>query len=56
MFGDLENADRFVLYEEWTSSEALEAHNQETHVIDFLAAANHLLAEPFQVTWLRSIR
>lgn len=55
VFADLDDQTRFVLYEEWTSSAALATHNEQSHVLDFVASADELLAHPFQVARLRSI-
>jgi len=55
VFADLNDVNRFVLHEEWVDQEALDAHNLQAHVSDFLAQAEGLLAEPFVVTWMRAI-
>ena len=55
VYGDLEDRNRFVLYEEWTSSEALKSHNEQPHVRDFVAVVGDLLVQPFQVARLRNI-
>jgi quinol monooxygenase YgiN len=49
VFTDGESSDTFVLYEEWTSSAALAAHNEQKHVKDFLAAAKPILARELKV-------
>jgi quinol monooxygenase YgiN len=49
VFRDDESPNTFVLYEEWTSSAALDAHNELQHVTDFLAAAEPLLARKLSV-------
>jgi quinol monooxygenase YgiN len=48
-FTDEESRDTFVLYEEWTNSAALAAHNELQHVKDFFAAAEPFLAEELKV-------
>ena len=55
VYADLEDRNRFVLYEKWTSSEALKSHNQQPHVRDFVAVVGDLLVQPFHVTRLRTI-
>ena len=55
VYADLDHNNRFVLYEKWTTSDALEAHNQQPHVRDFVATVSDLLVEPFHVAWLRNI-
>ena len=55
VYADLEDHNRFVLYEKWTSSEALDSHNDQPHVRDFVAVVSDLLVQPFQVARLRSI-
>jgi quinol monooxygenase YgiN len=52
VFRDEDRADRFVLVEEWSDRAALEAHNAQPHVRQFVAAVGDLLAEPFGVTRL----
>jgi quinol monooxygenase YgiN len=52
VFRDEDRADRFVLVEEWTDEGALEAHNAQPHVRQFVAAVGDLLVEPFAVTRL----
>ncbi|MFD3444427.1 putative quinol monooxygenase [Microbacteriaceae bacterium 4G12] len=39
----------FVLHEEWTSAEALQAHNEQPHVTEFLAAAEPLMTRGLTV-------
>jgi len=41
--------ERFVLVEEWTSTGALDAHNQTAHFHEAVAAAAPLLAAPLDV-------
>jgi len=48
-FTDEESPDTFVLYEEWTSSAALAAHNEQKHVKDFFAAAEPIMARELRV-------
>lgn len=55
VMADLDDPSTFILYEEWTNQETLIRHNQEQHVIDFVALADHLLAEPFRVQRLRNV-
>ncbi len=55
VFADLEEPDRFLLYEEWTTEEALADHNERTHVCEFLALTADWLVSPFHVTRLRPI-
>jgi quinol monooxygenase YgiN len=52
---DMDQPDRFVLVEEWSDQGALEAHNAQPHVTDFVAAVDDLLVEPFVVTRLAPI-
>jgi quinol monooxygenase YgiN len=49
VFRNEESPRTFVLYEEWTSIAALDAHNELQHVTDFLAAAEHLIARELRV-------
>jgi quinol monooxygenase YgiN len=46
---DGESPDTFVLYEEWTSSATLAAHNEQKHVKDFFAAAERIMARELRV-------
>jgi len=55
IFADLNDANRFILYEEWTTQELLDDHGLQAHVVDFLVETEDLLAEPFAVTWMRTI-
>jgi len=55
VFQDSDQADRFVLVEEWTDQAALEAHNAQPHVAHFTASAGALLVEPFVVTRLAPV-
>jgi len=41
--------ERFVLVEEWSSTEALDAHNRTSHFHEAVAAAGPLLAAPLEV-------
>jgi quinol monooxygenase YgiN len=55
VFRDEDRADRFVLVEEWSDEDALEAHNAQPHVTQFVAAVGDLLVEPFGVTRLSPV-
>jgi quinol monooxygenase YgiN len=55
IFADLNDANRFILYEEWATQELLDDHGLQTHVVDFLVETEELLAEPFAVTRMRAI-
>ncbi|EAR24774.1 hypothetical protein A20C1_05821 [marine actinobacterium PHSC20C1] len=55
VFSDLHDENRFVLHEEWATTELLAAHNREAHVLEFIARAEGLLREPFTATWMRPI-
>jgi quinol monooxygenase YgiN len=55
VYGDLNDNCRFVMHEEWASSELLAEHNLQAHVSDFLEQAEDLLLEPFTVTKMRAI-
>ena len=46
---DRAQPERFVLVEEWSSVEALEAHNRTPHFHEAVAAAGPLLAAPLEV-------
>jgi quinol monooxygenase YgiN len=50
VFMDRQQPGTFVLFEGWASNEDLEAHNEENHVKEFVAAVEPLLAVPFSVT------
>ncbi|WP_455835923.1 putative quinol monooxygenase [Pseudarthrobacter siccitolerans] len=50
VFSDGQQPGIFVLFEGWASNEDLEAHNEEDHVKEFVAAVEPLLAVPFSVT------
>ena len=41
--------ERFALVEEWSSTEALDAHNRTAHFAEAVAAAGPLLAGPLEV-------
>jgi quinol monooxygenase YgiN len=41
--------ERFVLVEEWSSVEALDAHNRTPHFHEAVSAAGPLLAAPLEV-------
>jgi quinol monooxygenase YgiN len=49
VFSDADSPSTFVLYEEWTSMAALDAHNELRHVKDFFAAAEPVLAGELRV-------
>jgi quinol monooxygenase YgiN len=49
VFNDEEAPGTFLLYEKWTSSTALDMHNEQQHVNDFLVAAQHVLARNLRV-------
>ncbi|MEC1260665.1 putative quinol monooxygenase [Bacillus swezeyi] len=49
LFEDVENANTFVMLEQWKDEEALNAHNQTEHFQTFVQAAGDLLAEPLNV-------
>jgi quinol monooxygenase YgiN len=55
VFRDMDQADRFVLVEEWSDHAALEAHNAQPHVVRFVAAVGDLLVEPFEVRRLAPV-
>lgn len=55
VFRDVDRADRFVLVEEWTDRAALEAHNAQPHVTQFVEAVRDLLIEPFTVARLAPV-
>ncbi|MCO4252006.1 putative quinol monooxygenase [Pseudarthrobacter raffinosi] len=55
VFGDEQDPDTFLLCEKWTSSEALDAHNEQPHVVDFVESAAQFMAEPLRVHRLRPI-
>jgi quinol monooxygenase YgiN len=49
VFGDGDSPGTFMLYEEWTSMAALDAHNELQHVKDFFAAADPVMAGKLRV-------
>ena len=49
VFKDAEEPGTFLLYEKWTSSTALEVHNEQQHVKDFLVAAKQVMARDLRV-------
>ncbi|MDQ1531572.1 MAG: hypothetical protein QOE37_1677 [Microbacteriaceae bacterium] len=55
VFQDRDRADRFVLVEDWSDQAALEAHNAQPYVTQFLSAAGPLLVEPLGVTRLAPV-
>jgi quinol monooxygenase YgiN len=52
VFSDDQRPGMFVLLERWASREALTAHNEETHVTEFITNCEQLVALPFTVTSL----
>ncbi len=50
---DVEDADRFVLWEEWLDERSLVEHNTRPHVERFREACAELLAVPLRVQRLR---
>jgi quinol monooxygenase YgiN len=50
VFADAHQPGTFVLFEGWARSEDLKAHNDESHVKEFLKAVEPLMAVPFSVT------
>jgi quinol monooxygenase YgiN len=55
VFQDMDDADRFVLVEEWSDARAHESHDAQPHVARFLAASRDLLVEPLAVTRLAAV-
>jgi quinol monooxygenase YgiN len=55
VFSDEQDPRTFLLYEKWTSSAALDAHNEQQHVKEFLRAAEPCMAEDLLVHRLRPI-
>jgi quinol monooxygenase YgiN len=49
VFNDAEAPGTFLLYEKWTSSTALDVHNEQQHVKDFLVAAQRVMARDLRV-------
>jgi quinol monooxygenase YgiN len=49
VFNDAEAPGTFLLYEKWTSSAALDVHNEQQHVKDFLVAAQEVMARDLRV-------
>jgi quinol monooxygenase YgiN len=45
-YADLADPNRFHVYEEWQSNEALAAHLQQSHTQAFLAGIGELVASP----------
>jgi quinol monooxygenase YgiN len=56
VFSDDHRPGTFVLFEGWSLSEDLDAHNDESHVKEFVKAVEPLLAVPFSVTPLTPLR
>ncbi|MGO4187923.1 putative quinol monooxygenase [Pseudarthrobacter sp. TAF60_1] len=50
VFSDDQRPGTFVLIEGWARREDLAAHNEETHVKDFVKGSELLLVGPFSVT------
>jgi quinol monooxygenase YgiN len=55
VFSDEQDPRTFLLYEKWTSSEALDAHNEQQHVKEFLRSAEPFMAGDLRVHRLRPI-
>jgi quinol monooxygenase YgiN len=55
VYADVNDENKFVMHEEWTDQEVLNAHNLTAHVTDFVAQTADLLSEPFTVTHMRAI-
>lgn len=45
-YSDLADGNRFHVYEEWESDEALQAHFKTPHMAEFMAALPGLIAAP----------
>mgnify|MGYP000049354518 CR=1 FL=1 len=56
VFVDLAAPERFVLYEEWATKQALADHNEQNHVRDFRVISDGWLVGPFVVSELRPIK
>lgn len=50
---DVEDRDRFVLWEEWIDEPSLADHNDRAHVTRFVDTSPALLAGPMQVQRIR---
>ncbi|WP_166788678.1 putative quinol monooxygenase [Cryobacterium sp. HLT2-28] len=55
VFVDRAAPERFVLYEEWTTRQALADHNEKDHARSFFALSDEWLAGPFGVSELRPV-
>jgi quinol monooxygenase YgiN len=55
VFNDGHRPEKFVLFEGWSSADALKAHNEESHVKEFVKTVDSLLAAPFSVTPLAPV-
>jgi quinol monooxygenase YgiN len=55
VFGDDQRPGTFVLFEGWASAEDLAAHNDKSHVQEFVQGVEPLLTEPFSVSPLTPI-
>lgn len=49
-FADLEDPNRFFVFEEWRDADALQAHFAMPHMATFVAAVPALLAAPLEIT------
>jgi quinol monooxygenase YgiN len=49
VFNDAEAPGTFLLYEKWTSSTALDVHNEQQHVKDFFVSAKQVMARDLRV-------
>ncbi|MDR6986952.1 quinol monooxygenase YgiN [Paenarthrobacter nitroguajacolicus] len=56
VFSDAQRPGTFVLFEGWSRDEDLAAHNEESHVKDFMKEVSPLLAVPFSVTPLAPLQ
>lgn len=54
-YADPENPNHFLLIERWASKALWEAHMPTAHVLDFMAAAGPLLAEPPRVRYFTEV-
>jgi len=47
---DLHNSENvFIIWEEWKDQEGLDIHNNQSHLKDFIAKSESLVAAPIQV-------
>ena len=49
-YADLDDPNRFFIFEEWVDAAALEAHFSMPHMTTFLAKAPALIASPPEIT------